>query len=122
MWISFLKKCKKIHHYEEIVNKVQDEVNPEHLEQTKGDAVTVRASTSSRVKTVNSPRVWQPRTIQKIMENQFHIIEMLENLEKKSSSYKQADGSVVDMSNVENALRDLVYEQPVFLFKATDSH
>jgi hypothetical protein len=56
------------------------------------------------------------------MENQFHIIEMLENLEKKSSSYKQADGSVVDMSNVENALRDLVYEQPVFLFKATDSH
>ena len=64
----------------------------------------------------------QPRTIQKIMENQFHIIEMLENLEKKSSSYKQADGSVVDMSNVENALRDLVYEQPVFLFKATDSH
>ncbi len=39
----FNKHFKKIHHYEEIVNKVQEEVNPEHLEQTKGDAVTVRA-------------------------------------------------------------------------------
>lgn len=54
------------------------------------------------------------------MENQFHIIEMLENLEKKSSTFKQADGTVVDMSNVDNALRDLVYAHSFIHFMKTD--